>query len=217
MSKHSLLLIYITILVTILSGCTVFGIRSGYEELNYTILESIGDVEVRQYPKRLAAEVTQMKDDKEAFMLLFGYISGQNSSSKSVAMTTPVQVEKVSAKIAMTVPVEKSLSSDNAVSMRFFLPRSFSTDTVPKPKDPRIKLVSLPQETFAVISYSGFNSDDRFQRKSDRLSKLLTGSKWTPVSPASFLGYDAPFTIPFLRRNEAIQKVELQQQEQNEQ
>ena len=195
--------------MTILSGCSVFGIRSGYEQLNYTVIDKIGGAEVRQYPPRVVAEVNEMKDDNEAFMLLFRYISGQNSSNENVAMTAPVQVDKASMKIAMTAPVEKFKSGDNAVNMRFVLPRSFSADSAPKPNDPRIKIISLPEETFAAITYSGSNSEERFRSESDRLVKVLAGSKWQPISAASFLGYDPPFAIPFLRRNEAIVKVEL--------
>lgn len=197
-----------TFIMTILSGCSVFGIRSGYEQLNYTVIDKIESAEVRQYPSRVVAEVSDMKDDNEAFMLLFRYISGQNSSNQNVAMTAPVQVDKASMKIAMTVPVERLKAGGNAVSMRFFLPRSFTADSAPKPSDPRIKIISLPDETFAAFTYSGSSSEDRFRDKSDQLLRLLASSKWKPVSAASFLGYDPPFAIPFLRRNEVILKVE---------
>jgi effector-binding domain-containing protein len=195
----------------ILSSCSVFGIRSGSEQLSYTVIEKIGTAEVRQYPSRLVAEVNDIKDDNEAFMLLFRYISGQNSSNQNVAMTTPVQVDKESMKIAMTTPVEKSNTTNNTVSMRFFLPRSFNVSSAPKPNDPRIKIISLPEEKFAAVTYSGSSSKERFQSERDGLLKILAGSKWKPVTPASFLGYDPPFAIPFLKRNEVIVKVEPQQ------
>lgn len=197
-------------MITILSGCSVFGIRSGYEQLSYNVIEQIEDVEIRRYPARLVAEVSNMKDDSEAFMVLFRYISGQNSSNDSVAMTTPMQVDKASIKIAMTAPVEISKVGEDSVSMRFFLPASFSADSAPKPNDPRIKIISLPEQSFAAIAYSGLNSQERFQSESDRLVKVLAGSKWKPVSAPSFLGYDPPFAIPFLRRNEAVIQVDSQ-------
>ncbi len=194
--------------MTILGGCSVFGIRSGYEQLNYTVVDNIDKIEIRRYPARLVAEASGMKDDNEAFMSLFGYISGKNSSNQNVAMTAPVQVDKTSTKIAMTVPVEASKTSSDGVSMRFFLPSSLTADNAPKPNDQRIKILSLPEETYAVIRYSGFGSEERFRSESDRLIKFLSGSKWKPVAAASFLGYDPPFAIPFLRRNEVIVKVE---------
>lgn len=210
MKRLSLDIVFFVFIMTILSGCSVFGIRTGYEQLNYTVIDKIGDAEVRQYPSRVVAEVNDMKNDNEAFMLLFRYISGQNSANENVAMTAPVQVDKGSMKIAMTAPVESAKSGDNAVNMRFFLPRSFSADNAPKPNDPRIKILRLPDEMFAAVTYSGSNSDERFRSKSNVLRNILAGSKWKPVSAPSFLGYDPPFAIPFLRRNEAIIKVESQ-------
>lgn len=200
-------------MTAILAGCSVFGIRSGYEQLSYTVIDTMGDAEVRQYPPRVVAEVVDAKDDDEAFMLLFRYISGQNVTSEKVQMTAPVQVDRVQVerapeKIAMTVPVETSKSDGDKVSMRFFLPRSFTADSAPKPNDPRIKILSVPAETFAVTTYSGSSSEESFRNESSRLMEVLAGTRWRPVSAASFLGYDPPFAIPFLRRNEAIVKVE---------
>ena len=152
MKRLSLSIVSFAFMMTIVSGCSVFGIRSGYEQLNYRVIDKIGDAEVSRYPQRVVAEVNELKDDNEAFMLLYRYISGQNSSNENVAITAPVQVDKASMKIAMTAPVEKSKSGDNAVSTRFFLSRSFSADSAPKPNDPRIRIISLPEETFAAIT-----------------------------------------------------------------
>lgn len=207
MKQYSESLIPILLMITILSGCSVFGIRGGYEQLSYSVVDKIGDVEIRQYGPRVAAEVNEMKDDNEAFRLLFRYISGENSSNQSVAMTTPVQVDKASTKIAMKSPVETFKSDDNTASMRFFLPLSYTVASAPTPKDPRIKIVNLPAETFAAITYSGSNSEKHFRSESERLVTILASSRWKPVSDTSFLGYDPPFAIPFLRRNEAIVKV----------
>ena len=207
MKQRYLSIFQIVIIMSILSGCSVFGIRSGYEQLPYTVIDTVGKVEIRQYPERLVAEVADMKDDSEAFTVLFRYISGQNGANQNVAMTTPVQVDKGAKKIAMTAPVETSNSGDNATSMRFFLPRSFSVDSAPKPNDPRIRIFNLPEETLAVITYSGSGSVEHFRTKSERLAEALADSKWTPISTPSFFGYDPPFAIPFLRRNEAIVRV----------
>jgi hypothetical protein len=210
MKRPTVSIVSFAFMMAILSGCSVFGIRSGYEQLSYSVIETIEEVEVRRYPPRLVAEVRAIKDSREAFMLLFRYISGQNSSKVDVPMTTPVQVDTASVKIAMTAPVETSKAGDTAVSMRFFLPRTFSAETAPKPTDSRISIIELPEETFAAITYSGFNSEERLRRSGDRLVTILAGSRWKPVSAASYLGYDPPYALPFLRRNEAIVKVESQ-------
>jgi hypothetical protein len=111
----------------------VIGIRSGYEQPP-TVLERIGDtVEVRRYDSRLAAEATVEAGTaeagrKEAFRLLFDYISGANQGQSKVAMTAPVEVGAEADKIAMTVPVETGAFGKGRYTMRFFLPGSYEGD-----------------------------------------------------------------------------------------
>jgi hypothetical protein len=209
MKQFTISFLFITFLaLLLLTGCSVLGLRGSYEQLHYTVIDRIENAEIRRYPARIVAEVNGMKNDNEAFRLLFLYISGGNSVNKDVAMTVPVQVDKASIKLAMTAPVETSSSQDNGVTMRFFLPQSYTAETAPKPNDPRIKIVVLPEEVLAVYTYSGIGSDERFRSENERLMNILVGSKWKVVSAPSFLGYDPPFTIPFLRRNEVAVKVE---------
>jgi SOUL heme-binding protein len=60
-----------------------FGINRGIEQPHYDVIERIGDaVEIRQYPKRIAAETTveANKSDNprgEAFRAIAGYILGR--------------------------------------------------------------------------------------------------------------------------------------------
>lgn len=196
------------VLMTSLSAaCSVFGIRSSYEQLNYDLVEQIGPVEVRRYDSRLVAEIQNAKDDNDAFMSLFRYISGQNIASEKLAMTVPVEVSGTAgAKIPMTTPVEVDRTA-NGVKMRFFLPSSYSEASAPKPTDTRIKIVALPRATVAALRYSGFATDSKFAARSDELLASLQGSAWTVDGTPSFLGYDPPFAVPFLRRNEVIVPV----------
>jgi len=206
--RYSATFLLLVIVMPFLSGCSVFGVRSGLEQVAYKVIDKVGVAEIRQYPKRVVAEVSEMNDESAAFMLLFRYISGENTAASSVAMTTPVQVDKASTTIAMTTPVEVSKAVADTGRMRFFLPSSFTRDTAPQPIDPRIKIVELPAEVLAAVTYSGFGSGDRFRRQSHRLLHALAGSRWKVVSAPTFFGYDPPFTIPFLRRNEVVVRVE---------
>ena len=134
----------------------VFGVRL-YEEPRYDVIDRIGDlVEIRRYPPRLAAEVelTSAGDAgrSEAFQLLFGYIAGANRASTfgkdNIAMTTPVEVSGKEL-VAMTVPVETS-DSTGAAHMRFFLPAQYTLYTAPKPLNPRVRLITVSEETIAA-------------------------------------------------------------------
>ena len=89
--------------------------------------------------------------------------------------------------------------------MRFFLPAKYSHDTAPQPDDARVRLVTVPDETVAVLRFSGAGED--FAQRQKQLIAELAGSPWRPGGDAYSLYYDAPFTPPFLRRNEAAVTV----------
>jgi len=197
--------------VVLLSGCSVFGIRSGYEQPPYTVVEQIEEtVEVRDYGSRLAAEATVEAGNAEAgrndaFRLLFDYISGTNQSQSEVAMTAPVEV--VSEKIAMTAPVETAVADDGRYTMRFFLPSAYTRATAPQPTDPRVRIIELPEMTVAVERFSGSRDEDAIKRRKAQLLNGLELSGWRPIGAPTSLFYDPPWTLPFLRRNEVVVPV----------
>jgi hypothetical protein len=191
-----------------------FGVRL-YEEPRYAVEARLdGGVEVRRYEPRLAAEVevtgaTPDDESERAFRALFEYIAGANAGSaggEKIAMTAPVEVAREPEKIAMTVPVEKTRSGAGT-RMRFFLPARFTRETAPTPHDARVRIVELPPETLAVLRYSGTAPDDEIARRGDELLRALEGSRWRTDGDPVSLFYDAPFTLPFVRRNEVAVPV----------
>ena len=174
-----------------------------YEEPEYTSVKKTDVYEVRQYKKRTVAEITY-REEGSGFGLLFDYISGANKGSKEVEMTIPVTQSK---KIDMTVPVTQS-ANDGEMSMRFFLPTQYSKQNAPAPNDERVKIIDLPEEYFAVISYSGFASDGNFEEHYTELKAALDKDGMVIKGPPIKATYNSPFTPPFLRRNEAMYPLE---------
>jgi hypothetical protein len=183
-------------------------------------------VEVRQYGPRLAAETTVTTADEEAgrnnaFEVLAAYIFGANRApgtaggaraggGRKVAMTVPVQVAApAGGKVAMTVPVRVDAAGDGqALTMRFFLPSKLKADTAPIPNDSRVKIVTVPPETVAVLRFSGSWDPEMFGPKKQELLRRLDASPWRAKGEPYTLFYDPPFTIPLLRRNELVVPVE---------
>ena len=199
---------YATLLIESVVG--VFGIRL-YEEPKHAVIDRIGDrVEIRSYGPRLAAAAevatTGAAGRREAFQLLFTYIAGANTTAGAagarIAMTTPVQVRPM--RVAMTTPVQAAEKA-GAVQMQFFLPMEYTLESVPKPTDPRVRIVSVPEETIAALTFSGSGSD--VADRQWELLATLAASKWKVTGAPYNLNYDAPFTVPFLRRNEAAVTV----------
>ena len=185
----------------------VFGIRL-YEEARFDVIDRVGDrVEIRRYGPRLAAEVDLAVAGEagrsDAFKLLFAYIAGANRASVSgndrIAMTVPVDVSGKE-RLAMTAPVQTS-ETNGTLKMRFLLPAKYSRENAPTPLNHRVRLVTTSNETIAILRFSGSGHD--FAERQTELMASLVGLKWRPSGEPYTLNYDAPFTLPFLRRNEA--------------
>jgi hypothetical protein len=174
-----------------------------YEEPSFALVKKTDVYEIRRYEMRTVAEVTYSEEDS-GFRILFDYISGANKGSKEVEMTIPVTQSE---EIDMTVPVTQS-GADGKMSMRFFLPKQYSRQNAPEPNDKRISIIELPEEYFAVISYSGFASDNNFEEHHKELEAALKQDGLVARGPPLKATYNSPFTPPFLRRNEAMYLLE---------
>lgn len=196
----------------LLSGCSLFGIRSGYEQPAYAVEERLsGRVEIRRYGARLAAEtIVESTDERDgqnaAFRILAGYIFGANRAREEVAMTAPVEVAARSEAVAMTAPVE-TRSDPGSVSMRFFLPSRYTRDSAPVPEDARVRIIEVPGETIAVLRFSGLGRRRTVAARQEELLREVSASGWRAEGAPFALFYDPPWTLPFLRRNEAAVRV----------
>ena len=173
----------------------IFGIRSPLEQPPYQVVASLGDsIEIRSYGPLEAVE-TVATGDEDAFGRLFRYITGANAGSRLIAMTAPVT--QIGGPLAR---VGGGSASNGPMTMRFFLPKAVAT--APPPKDPRVRIVMVPAKTIAVIRFSGPLTSDNFRTHREELRAALTKTNRQAEGEPYFLGYDPPFTIPALRRNE---------------
>ena len=193
----------------IVSTCVLFSTASvpafSYEEPIYKVISKTDAYEIRRYEKRTVAQVNYDQGDS-GFRLLFDYISGKNNGSKEVEMTIPVIQSN---EIDMTVPVTQS-NTHGKMIMQFFLPKEFSKHNAPEPTDSRVSIIDLPEEYFAVISYSGFASDSNFNKHNEELSIALENDGVSVIGSPIKATYNSPFTPPFLRRNEAMYPIKWQ-------
>ena len=185
------------------SVLSVVGIRATYEQPRYRVVEQLDrGVEIREYKPRVAVETdTRGQGDNDAFGRLFRYITGANRSGDLIAMTTPVEAS--GRRIAMTVPVEQGAGG----SMRFFLPEKVAEGGPPEPTDAAVRVVRLPMERMAVLRFSGSVTPEARAEQERVLLTVLDAAGRTPKGPLVFMGYDPPFAIPFLRRNEVAARL----------
>lgn len=194
----------------LLGACTVIGVRSGTEEPRFEVVDRIGEVEIRRYAPRLAAETTVAAAEEaaarnEGFRRLAGYIFGANRSAARIAMTAPVA--QSSERIAMTAPVVQEAAGEGRWTIRFFMPAQYTRETLPEPEDRRVAIMEVPGATMAVLRYAGVPTGAATAARRAALLAALREGPWQAAGEPEDWFYDPPWTLPPLRRNEAVVAV----------
>lgn len=177
------------------------------ETAAYTVIQSDPDVgvELRHY-ERLTLVSAPMGDGRNAgFSALFNYISGENIDQSKIAMTAPVLMDEQDAgtKIAMTAPVFMDESASEPM-MSFVLPASYTLSTAPKPINDSVRLSEIKDYTVAAIRFSGRLTVANTAKHESILREWMAANDVQASGEAKTAGYNAPFTLPQLRRNEVI-------------
>ncbi|MFB0991922.1 MAG: heme-binding protein, partial [Rhodospirillales bacterium] len=101
-------------------------------------------------------------------------------------------------------PVFMDQSGQITKAMSFVLPAHFSLETAPTPIDPGVKLNEITDYRVAVINFSGFLNQDTISTHRSLLQNWIAGRGLNITGVAKAAGYNPPFTLPFLRRNEIL-------------
>jgi len=185
-------------------------IMSNVEQPTYTVIQSFQEVEIRDYPPMIVAEVEVSGERKEAinagFRQIADYIFGNNSPKRKIPMTAPV-TQQAGEKIAMTAPVSQQFAGARW-KVRFVMPQGYTLETLPAPNNDAVKLVAVPAERFAAIRFSGLAGDETIARNKQRLFDRMTEQALKPEGEVVMAFYNPPWTLPFLRRNEILVKIQ---------
>lgn len=181
------------------------------EQQPYDVLERYARFELRRYPSHAVAEISVRASFADAgnmaFRSLFRYISGQNESAGSVAMTAPVLQQSASETVAMTAPVVQTESSDGEYVVAFVLPAALTAATAPVPTDDRVRIRAVPEHLTAAVRYSGRWTESGFRDHLAELEAEIGRVGLVAMGAPRFARFDPPFTPWFLRRNEVLQDV----------
>ena len=200
----------------IIGGVAVMGaaawgpiVSSNVEQAKYELVESQGNIQVRDYAPMIVAEAEVSGERKEAisqgFRIIADYIFGNNAPKQNVAMTAPV-IQQPTEKIAMTAPVTQ-VGAGNSWKVRFVMPASYTMDTLPKPNNDAVKLQKVPGKRFAVIRFSGMAGEDSLKEHTDELNAFIKDKKLNALSQATYAFFNPPWTLPLLRRNEVMIEI----------
>jgi hypothetical protein len=173
----------------------------------------------------------------KGFRAIADYIFGNNvaagaapaKGAEKIAMTAPVALEPVSPPppstqtIAMTAPVAlqplppasaqagqalPALQGAQSWRVHFVMPAQYTLATLPRPNNPAVTLREVPAKTWAVLSYSGFNTEAIVQQRTDELVAWLAAQQIKTRGSPQLARYNPPWTLPMFRRNEIMLEIE---------
>lgn len=190
------------------------------ETPKYQVISQEGDFEIRQYEPRIIAEVTVPGDldsaSGDGFRMLAGFIFGNNHLANESEVT--VSAER-SQKISMTAPVtiepenmEESFSQSRQWRVEFTMPNQYTLKTLPIPNNPAIHIKEIPSKTYAVVRYSGLNTEHRINEETQRLFNWIGSQNLDMNGTPELARYNPPWTLPMFRRNEVLVAIKYKKE-----
>jgi SOUL heme-binding protein. len=210
MKKIMYIIILVIVAILFVWTAISYFLNRSVKTPEYTVIEKSKGYEIRLYKPYLTAQVevsgTYDEAINQGFSILADYIFGNNTKQTGIAMTAPV-TEAESEKIAMTAPVVETGDNKKRI-ISFVMPFEYTLETLPKPNNPEVKIVPQNARKVAVLSFSWFRNALRIAGKKQELSKLLEQDSIKPKGSPEYAGYNAPFTAPWLNRNEVMIEIE---------
>lgn len=205
--------------------------RRSTPAVDYESVGTVGGAELRRYPTTTVVE-TVAPSEHQAFGRLVRYVSGNNEAgtelspfptvvSRDETRRAPAPDSK-SASDAVSVTASDSSGgpvsvtapggdeSDGAgVRMAFYLPESHDFESAPRPSDPQVRVVELPERTLAVKPLPRWSVGDRVERGREALLSTLRDESGDVqvVGDPFVLRYDGPGATSFLPPNEVAVEV----------
>ena len=162
----------------------------------YDVLKRIGGIELRQYPSLVVAQTVVDREFNaaldEGFDRLASYLYGENASGQKLVMTAPVTTQSRGGKRTIT----------------FVMPPHRTLARLPMPTDERVHLGELPPRVIAAMKFRGRYDDTSVMWAEHELMSHVVDLGLKTRGAPLFARYDAPATLPALRRNEVWVELE---------
>lgn len=167
---------------------------SKIETPSYKVIKKYEGFELRQYESMVVAqtvlkEKSSVRTSEEGLKTVSGYIDGQNSQNKKIAMTSPVIMEM----------------GDNA-RMALVLPKEHALESLPEPNSDKVEIVNVLPKKYAVLTFPGYTDDKKIERYSEKLLKAVRKEGLRPVGNVHFMGYSDPWQV-IGRKNEVAIEI----------
>ena len=203
------LIVVIGIVVIVLTLIWIIGqyiyVKYFIEKPSYSVESKHDGYQIRQYEPYVVASTVVPDNDQalnKGFSVVANYIFGGNTQNNKVAMTSPVLDERTSETISMTSPVTDQRDGKGNRTVSFIMPSEYSLETLPEPNSDKVVIEEVPAKRYAVIQFSGNYSDKTKEKYYKKLVSMLERDRIEYTSTWKSAGYDPPFTLPILKRNE---------------
>jgi hypothetical protein len=189
-----------TIGVSLAAGLARWQLKRWFsEQPRYEVESHRHDFEVRYYAPRVQAETVidaapWTKSLHEGFGRLAAYIFGKNAEKRRIATTVPV-----------TATVGATDRATRFVT--FKMPEDCPIQELPRPDDRSITLRAIPARRVAALRFRGRYGATLPDAKRRQLLDRARAAGLIPIGDVTFAAYDAPSTVPGLRRNEVLVEV----------
>ena len=202
----------------LVGACSVFGGKAA-EELKYRIVLADGDIEVRAYEPYAVAWTTAQGSFDDAvrigFQRLFEYITGANASASDIEMTAPLLTEPESLEAGAIVaapqrgedsgaPTTLAGADIDGWSIGFVLPAGYTAATAPAPTGADVVVSGVAARCVASIRFTGKLGDEAGEAERQSLVGWIEARGLGHAEDWQMAGYNPPWTIPMLRRNEVL-------------
>ena len=107
----------------------------------------------------------------------------------------------------MTVPVMQKSTGNNKWNVSFVVPKKFNLQNVPQPDNQSVKIINNPNLQVIVITFSGLFSDANIKENETKIRNYIKEKGLKIEEPSIYAGYNAPWTLWFLKRNEVLFKL----------
>ncbi|MEC8210614.1 MAG: heme-binding protein [Pseudomonadota bacterium] len=176
------------------------------EQPNYKVILEKGIFAIRDYTFVMAVETEVFSSRREAagdaFPRLFRYISGENEDNLEISMTSPV---------TQTLANQNDDDSAERWIVRFFIPKNMAEENIPLPSEKGVTVSKLKAQRFASVSFRGSQSDKKIEENKAKLKAFITQNGYEVSGRPIYAFYDPPFIPWFLRDNEILLPVKLNQ------
>ena len=177
------------------------------EQPNYKVILEKDIFAIRDYTSVMAVETEVFSSRREAagnaFRRLFRYISGENEDNLEISMTSPV---------AQTLANQNDDDPAERWMVRFFLPRNMAEENIPLPSEKGVTVSKLKAQRFASVSFRGSQSDKKIEENTAKLKAFISQNGYEVSGRPIYAFYDPPFIPWFLRDNEILLPIKLNQQ-----